>query len=135
MALSADRIITSRNEGKLTPAKVTGSATIYGGALVQRTTATGLVLDATATTAATFAGVAREKVVGNSAATSQVALYQSGDFEFAIVGAAEGDCGSVAYISDDLTVTTTSTDSLACGKIVEYLSSTSIMLRITGYAF
>jgi hypothetical protein len=135
MALSADRRIQARNPGSLTPAKVTASHTIYGGSLVERTTATGLVHPAADTASSTFAGVAREQVVGNSAGTSIVELYQSGDFEFGIAATTEADVGSEVYTADaDNAVATTGT-TYKCGRIVEFLSTTSVMVRIDGYAF
>lgn len=135
MALSADRYIQARNPGSLTPAKVTASATIYGGSLVERTTSTGLCLAAADTASSTFAGVARERVVGNSSGTSKIELYQSGDFEFTIAAVTEANVGSAVYAYDtDNEVSLTGT-TYTVGKIVEYLSTTSCMVRIDGYAF
>jgi len=133
MALSADRYIQARNPGSLTPAKVTASATIYGGSLVERTTSSGLVQEAANTGSTTFAGVARERVVGNSSGTSKVELYQSGDFEFGIAAITEADVGSVVHCTAGGTVALAG--NIDCGRIVEYLSTTSCMVRIDGYAF
>jgi len=137
-ATAADRRIQARNPGKLTPAKVKVSTTIYGGSLVARLTSDGLVQPATDEASITFAGVARERVVGNAAGTSKIELYQAGDFQFAFSGtASEATCGVAVYCVDDQTVAlaATTTNDLAVGKVVEFLTASSVMVRITGYAF
>ena len=136
-ALTADRRMSSRDAGRLTPAKVKASTTIYGGSLVARLSADGLVQPAADAASVTFAGVAREQVTGNAAGTTQIELYQVGDFEFAIASTTEASVGALVAPVDDQTVGVygTTTNDIPCGKIVELLSATSVMVRIDGYAF
>lgn len=137
-ALSADRLIT-RSEGEIVERAAATSTTVYGGSLCV-TDGSGNVRPATDSSGnyLSFAGVAREQVTGNTTDTNYVELYQKGDFEFAFSGtAAKTTVGTAVYIVDDQTVGAvgTTTDDIACGKVVAYVSSSKVRVRIDGYAF
>ena len=138
-ALAADRNISARNPGNLTGCHVKASTTVYGGSLVARLTSTGLIQPGADTASTTFAGVLREQKTGNASGTTDAEVYQSGDWEFAFGAgnATEALCGTAVCITDDQTVDIagTTTNDIACGKVVEYVSATKVRVRIDGYAF
>lgn len=137
-ALAADRNISARNPGNLTGCHVKASTTVYGGSLVARLTSTGLIQPGADTASTTFAGVLREQKTGNASGTTAAEVYQSGDFELGFSGTAtEADCGSIVYMADDQTVAlaATTTNDIACGHVVEFVSASKVRVRIDGYAF
>lgn len=138
-ALATDRDPDfSAGVGRVIGAKVKASTTVYGGGFVSRLTSTGLVQPAGDTASTTFAGVAMKRVTGNAAGTTIVEVRQQGVVTAAFSGTCnESDVGATVYLVDDQTVAlaATTTNDIACGKIVERISATSVRVAIDGYAF
>lgn len=137
MALSADYKNKRSGSIDLAGAHVKASTTVYGGSLVNRLTATGLIQPASDVASVTFAGVSMERVAGNAAGTSTITLARTGVFEFAYSAgdATEAVCGSEVEIKDDCTVqlAATSTNHVKCGIIEEFVSASKVRVRIDGY--
>jgi len=134
-ALSSD-FDPKRADGDLVGGKVKASQTIYGGSLVMFATATGLCEAGADSSGMAFAGVARDRVVGNAAATSDVEFYTTGTYEFPIGAATQASVGLTVFVVDSGTVGVyaTPTNKIPCGKIVEYVSTTKVRVKIDGYA-
>ncbi len=134
-ALSGD-YDPKRANGEVVGGKVKASQTIYAGSLVMFATGTGLMEAGADSSGMAFAGVAKDYVVGNSSATSDVEVYTEGTYEFPIAAATQASVGLTAYIADSGTVGVyaTPTNKIACGKIVEYVSATKVRIKIDGYA-
>lgn len=78
-----------------------------------------------------FAGFATRKVdnTGGSAGDKRVNVKQKGKIKLAVAGVtAVTDEGSTVYASDDATFTLSSTSNSAIGKIVRYVSSTTVIV-------
>lgn len=139
MALSADQAIT-RSEGDIAAAHVKASTTCYGGGLVNRLTSTGLIQPATDAGSVTFAGVLREQVTGNAGGTTTCEVWQTGVFEMTYYNGSATDAlaGTIVTVYDDsqVSISGTTTNDLACGKIVGVVPSSSgiVYVRIDGYA-
>jgi len=108
----------------------------YVDTLISHLTSTGHVQNGADTASTTFAGVVRTEATGD-AETRNVEAYCSGTYEFAFSGtAAITDEGAKAYIVDNQTVglAATTTNDIACGVIVEFISTAKVRVRIDGYA-
>jgi hypothetical protein len=80
-----------------------------------------------------FLGVAVEEADSSDESTDgtlSVRVYKTGSFEFTKADAAQTDIGTTAYIHDDQTVGSSSTNTVACGKVVEYIDSSTVRVRI-----
>ena len=82
-----------------------------------------------------FAGVASEKVDNSAGAAGDKScqVYTEGVFYFAGTGFAQTDVGTLAFGTDDQTVSLTPSN-VCVGRIVEFVSSTEIGVDITGFA-
>ena len=108
----------------------------YAGTMASHLTSTGHVQNATDATGATFTGVVRSDATGD-ATTRNVDVFDKGTFEFAFSGTAviTGEQFK-AYIVDNQTVglAATTTNDIACGVIVEFVSASVVRVKIDGYA-
>lgn len=123
-----------RKEGDIVSYRLPASTsvTIYRGAMVNVYVADGYAYPGRNGTATDkFVGVAAETVSGNgTAGSARVDVLKSGSFIFAATGMAQTDVGKAVYVLDDQTVTLTSTSAQLCGYIEEFLSATSVRVRI-----
>ena len=128
--LTADKN-SKRSDGQFKLYKVTDADIIYKDSLVCNNTS-GYLIPGADTASIRFAGVALEQGDNASGAAGAISIrvQKTGEFEFAIASASQSDVGSAAYILDDQTVDTTSTNGIACGYITEIVSSTKVRVRI-----
>jgi hypothetical protein len=129
-ALTNDRKTTYR-EGIEIEYKVAAGAVIYAGSLVCLNSG-GYAEPGADTAGFRFVGVAFEHVDnasgGNGAAT--VRLRRKGVFRFAASGMAVADLGKAVNVADDQTVATETTNSVACGRIAEFIGATEVGVDI-----
>jgi len=106
---------------------------IYKGAIV-KINAAGFLAPMAAEVGALMGGVAYEKKdnSGGSAGDLNCKALREGVFEFVAVGLVQADLGSIAYASDDQTVSKTqASNEVAVGKIVEVISATACRVDIS----
>ncbi|MCE5334264.1 MAG: DUF2190 family protein [Desulfobacteraceae bacterium] len=129
-ALSSDRKTVYR-EGVEIAYPVAAQTTIYAGSLVCLNTS-GYAVPGADTAGFKFAGVARETAKNGTAANgaAKVLLRRRGVFRFASSAMAVTDVEEAVYIADDQTVAKTSTNSVACGRIAEFISATEVGVDI-----
>jgi len=129
-ALSSDNN-AKRKDGKLVSCKVVASDIIYKDSLVSNDTS-GYLNPGSDTANHRFAGVAYEKADNSSGAAGAInaRVQKDGIFEFAKTSATQADVGAAAYILDDQTVGTTSTNGIQCGYITEVVDSSTVRVRI-----
>lgn len=122
-----------RKDGKLINCKVVTADIVYKDSLVCNNTS-GYLAPGADTANYRFAGVAYEKGDNASGADGAISIriQKTGSFVFAKASAVQGDVGAAAYILDDQTVGTTSTNGILCGYIVELISSSQVRVRIDG---
>lgn len=127
-----------RKEGDIVSYKMPASTsvTIYKGTMVSVRVADGYAYPGrNGTGTDKFVGVATETKSGDgTAGSARVKVEKTGSYIFVASGMAQTDVGKAVYISDDQTVTLTSTDAQLCGYIEEYLSATSVRVRIDNAA-
>jgi hypothetical protein len=130
MPLSADRK-TKYREGIELEYKVAASAKIYAGSLVCLNTS-GYAAAGADTASFKFLGVAREQADNSSGANGDITVRvrRKGVFRMAASGMAVTDIGAAVYVSDDQTVAKSTTNSVACGKIAEFVSATEVGVDI-----
>lgn len=131
MALSA-KTDRKEKEGKLLAHPVVASDIIYAGALVKHNAA-GFLAPCAAESGAVFAGVAVETVDNSagSAGDKVCRVDKKGAFIMNGTGFSQADVGSAVYASDDNTVSTTQdTNEQQVGRIVEFISSTEVRVKI-----
>jgi hypothetical protein len=129
-ALNADRK-TKYREGVEIEYKVAASTKIYSGGLVCLNTG-GYAVPGADTANFRFLGVARELADNSSGANGDITVRvrRKGVFRFAASGMAVTDIGAAVNVSDDQTVAKTTTNSVACGKIAEFVSATEVGVDI-----
>jgi len=131
-ALTEDRN-TQRKDGELIPLPVVADDCIYGGSLVA-VNADGYLNPGSDTAGLIFAGVAdaRADNTGGAAGDITCNVRRRGCYLFAIAAATQANVGDVVYLVDDQTVglAATTTNDIACGKIVEYYSATKVWVDI-----
>lgn len=134
MSAAAAARDAKRKDGLIVSYKMPAStsSTIYKGTMVSVRVADGYAYAGRNGTATDkFVGVATETKSGDgTAGSARVKVQKTGSFIFVASGMAQTDVGKAVYISDDQTVTLTSTDAQLCGYIEEYLSATSVRVRI-----
>ena len=130
MPLSADRK-TKYREGIELEYKVAASAKIYAGSLVCLNTS-GYAVPGADTASFKFLGVAREQADNSSGANGDITVRvrRKGVFRLVASGMAVTDIGAAVYVSDDQTVAKSTTNSVACGKIAEFVSATEVGVDI-----
>lgn len=120
-----------RQDGEIVDVPVKASAVIYkGGLLVDK--GTGYAEAGDDGSGYTFLGVAVENATGGSSDGSvSVRVYKTGNFKYTLAGgASQTNLGNLVYVSDDQTVGTSSTNSIACGYISKVVDSTYVKVRI-----
>ncbi len=136
MAALTENVDRKEKEGKLLAHPVVASDIIYQGAIVKHNAA-GYLAPMAAEAGAAFAGIAYEKVDNSAGAAGDLTCRAEkyGAFLMNGTGFSQADVGSIAYASDDNTISTTQgTNELAVGRIVEFISSTEVRVRIDNYA-
>lgn len=109
------------------------STTVYSGSLVSVNAAGyGVVAGDTASTV--FMGVAADTVANTgSAGDKKIMVYVRGTFEFAFAGTAtQATVGQSLTVSDGqtLAVAATTTNDIATGKCVEFISATAVRVLL-----
>jgi hypothetical protein len=129
-ALSADRE-TARKDAGLKSYPVAGSTTIYKGGMVC-IDADGYAIPAADTAGLKFAGVAYEQAdnASGSDGDEDVRVFDEGYFKLAASSIAQTQVGDEMYVVDDQTFDETTSNSVSCGKLVEYVSATEGWLDI-----
>ena len=131
MALTKDYPRPNK-DGKLIAYPVKASTRIYQGGMVC-TDSTGLAIKAAAAAGNRFVGVAKEGVdrSASGAAEASVRVESEGNFPFIGTGFSQASVGSVAYATDDETVTTSSgSNRPAVGVITRFVSATEVWVKI-----
>lgn len=120
-----------RQDGEIVDVPVKASAVVYKGGLVVDK-GTGYAEAGVDGSGYTFLGVAVESGTGTSAdGGTHVRVYKTGTYKYTLAGGAtQTNLGNRVYISDDQTVGTSSTNSIACGYIVKVIDSTYVQVRI-----
>lgn len=128
-ALTADQDV-GRKTGGLQSFPVSADETIYKGAMVC-VDADGYLVAAADTAGYKFAGVAYEKKANTSAAgygsdgDLWCRVYTEGIFELTCTDITQAMVGEIMFVKDDDVVDETSTNYVAVGLLVEYVSATS----------
>lgn len=120
-----------RQDGEIVDVPTKASTTIYkGGMLVDK--GTGYAEPGDDGSGYTFLGVAVENATGGSTdGATSVRVYKTGSFKYTMAGgASQTNLGALVYLSDDQTVGTSSTNSIACGYVVKVVDSTYVKVRI-----
>lgn len=107
---------------------------LYAGTLLAYNTS-GYVVNAADTASFVFAGVAAETVDNSagSAGSAKIDVYTEGTFEVSYSGTAtQATVGTNAYLVDNQTVAAaaTTTNDVLCGKVVEFINSTTVRVKI-----
>ena len=120
-----------RQDGDIIDVPVLANATIYKGALVVDL-GTGYASAGVDGSGYVFIGVAVESATGGSAdGTHSVRVNKTGVYKYTMAGgASQTNLGTRVYISDDQTVGSSSTNSVACGYVAKVLDSTYVKVRI-----
>lgn len=128
--LAADRK-TPYREGVEMEYKVAASARIFAGSLVCANVG-GYAVPAADTANFKFLGVAREQAdnAGGANGDVTVRVRRKGVFRFAASGMAVTDLGASVNVSDDQTVAKSTTNTVACGKVAEFISATEVGVDI-----
>ncbi len=131
-ALAADKQMARKEIGLLSgPCAVD---ILYMGALLKHNAA-GKLAPCASESGAVFAGVGYEQKDNSGDEDLVVRYWTTGVFPMTISGAGQGDVGSDVYATDDDLVTTTWADGLQkVGRIVGFISSTSVWVQIAGAA-
>jgi len=133
-ALTADRE-TNMKDGILQACPVAATSLVYKGSLVCNNTS-GYAVAGADTSGFIFRGVAYEQADNSSGADGDktVRVWKKGIHYFAASGMAITDVGAAVYVSDDQTVAKTTSNSVACGTIVDFVSATEVGVLIDGAA-
>ncbi|MEN6439781.1 MAG: hypothetical protein ABFD97_14495 [Syntrophobacter sp.] len=125
-ALSADRKTTYR-EGVEIEYRVAGGAKIFAGSLVCINTA-GYALPGADTANFKFIGVATEQADNTSGANGDISVRvrRKGIFRLGASAMAITDIGVAVRVSDDQTVAKSTSNSVACGTVAEFISATEV---------
>lgn len=129
MAVTANQLI-ARKDGNRQSYKAAASTRIYEGTLVYINSG-GYADDDTASGVNTFGGISIREVNNASGSNGDldVECWIEGTFELPGSGFTIADVGKVAYGTDNFTVNVAGTGA-RIGKIVEYVSTTSVMVKI-----
>jgi hypothetical protein len=120
-----------RTVGQQKAYKMAANTTIYKGALVM-VNATGYAVPGADTAGGLFVGVAYEtRSNGATAGATVILVEKAGEYLYNFGGTAtQATVGQVVKISDDNTVHTTTANSVACGYVTEFVSASSVRVRI-----
>lgn len=130
MAVTANQLIVQKQGDDLDMVPVAVKH-LYDGTL-SFIDASGYLTDVTGTGSNPFAGVVKYEVDNSagSAGDLKAEVYRQGVFEFVGSGFAQGDVGKDAYAVDNFTVSLVPDGNAFIGRIVEYVSSTKVLVRI-----
>lgn len=119
-----------RQDGQIVSVPVKSSAVIYKGALLVDK-GTGFAEPGADGSGFIFLGVAVESVTGGSTdGAKEVRVYKTGVYKYSKASAVQTDLTQLVFIHDDNTVGVSSTNSVACGYIVDVPSSSHVKVRI-----
>lgn len=128
---------TARKDGQIVSVPVKASTHIYKGAFVMTADNAGLLIPCADTASCTFQGVAVEEK-NNTGADGAVScrVYKTGCFKIVTSSAAQESVGAELEASDDQTAVlgAATTNHVKVGIVSEYISATSVYVRIDGYA-
>ncbi len=129
-ALSTDRKTTYR-QGLEIEYKVASGAKIYAGSIVCLNTS-GYATPGADTANFKFVGIAGEQADNSAGANGDmtVRVRRKGVFRLASSALAITDIGAAVNVSDDQTVAKTTSNSVACGTIAEFISATEVGVDI-----
>ncbi len=129
-ALTADRKTTYR-QGLEIEYKVAAGAKIHAGSIVCLNTS-GFAVPGADTANLKFVGIAGEQADNSAGANGDITVRvrRKGVFRLAASGLAITDIGTVVNVSDDQTVAKTTSNSVACGTIAEFISVTEVGVDI-----
>jgi hypothetical protein len=114
-----------RQEDDLTAFPVLTGVTIYKGSMVCIVGASGYATFAADTSGHIFVGIAAEAVTNAGDSGSKwINVYTSGVFELPASGLNQAAVGDLMYITYSGTVAASSGQSIAAGRLVEYISTT-----------
>lgn len=125
MALTADRL-TEYQEGVLQAFPVKALAEIFAGAMVCIEGASGYAIPAADAAGNQFIGIATEYALGTAANGGKwVTVRRRGVFDFDASSITQAMVGDIMYVVDDATFDETDPgNSVICGKLVEFISTT-----------
>jgi hypothetical protein len=124
-----------RKDGALVRYPLGAGVHIRKGGLLTVAAATGLAQPASDTAGVVFIGAAYEEAdnTGGAAGAISVRVLKTGVFTYAKTAAVQADVGKVAFVVDDVTVSTAATaDSVACGTVVGVPDALTVQIRIDG---
>jgi hypothetical protein len=125
-ALSADRETKMKEWPGIKSYPVQTAVTIYKGGMVCINPSTGYAVPAADTANYRCVGVAEEQVAAGSAASGTYNVrVRTGIFLLDATSIAITDVGKMMYVKDDQTFDDTSTNGIAAGILVQYVSATS----------
>lgn len=130
MSVAANQLIKGQYPSHRGNFPVAASKHIYQGVLAFL--ASGYLTDVIASGANNFAGIVVREV-DNSAGSNgdlRAEVYTDGVFYLTGSGFTQASVGSLAYASDNYTVTATSTNNTKIGRIAEYVSSTIVGVKL-----
>lgn len=129
-ALTSDRKTTYR-KGIEIEYKVAAGAKIYAGSIVC-VNASGYAAPGADTAGFKFVGIAGEQADNSSGANGDITVRvrRKGIFRLTASGMAITDICAAVKVSDDQTVAKTTTNSVACGTIAEFISATQVGVDI-----
>jgi hypothetical protein len=130
MGLTADRK-TDYREGVELEYAVATNVKIFAGSIVCAN-ASGYAAPGADTASFKFLGIARENVdnTGGANGAKTVRVYRKYVHRLKASGMTIADIGAAVNVSDDETVAKTTTNSVACGKIAEFISATEVGVDI-----
>lgn len=131
-ALTGDRN-TVRKQGEYAAYPVKGGAVIFAGGIAC-IDAGGYAVAGSDTAGLKTAGISRGYVDNQSGADGDayVEVWRKGSFELSAAGMGPANAGDAVYVLDDQTVglSGSSVNNVACGKIAEVVSATSVFVDI-----
>ena len=135
-ASTADLYPTNLSINGWTPFLVASTTQIYLNQLVG-VNASGYLLPMSDTAGLIFMGQSNNNVLGgatNGTVSANVSPPEDPNVKYRIMdctGAAQSWVGSLVYFTDDHTVALSSTNSLAAGRVLQYLTSTQVKVDLS----
>lgn len=122
-----------RQEGILVDVPIAASTTIYKGSNVNYNTS-GYAKKAADTASEVFAGVAMETIDNSAGAAGDtyVRVWKEGVFSMNCASATQAWVGQLVYAVDDnlVALAATTTNDVAVGRVVQYVSATEVRVKI-----
>ncbi len=123
-ALTADRNVPSKGEGRIDSYPVKSNTTIYKGSLVSLD-ANGVALPSADTTLTHFIGVADEQVVNPTGGTKNIRVVSGRSFLMPTGTISATSPGLAVYVTDSATASLTDTNAIYVGQIETEVTTTS----------